>query len=110
MRNIKMNYEEKFKRFKKIINELKNVPCKDCGGTFPPEAMDFDHRRPSEKRFSVGTGYSYSIKSLMAEIAKCDIVCSNCHRTRSFGQTSQKLKLDCEIKDIKLTLGVLKNV
>jgi len=61
---------------------LKDVPCMDCGGRFPPECMDFDHVR-GEKEFAVGTATLRSREDVDAEIAKCDVICANCHRTRT---------------------------
>jgi hypothetical protein len=47
--------------------------------------MDFDHVR-DEKFASVSqlVSYGYGIASIDAEIAKCDLVCSNCHRYRTW--------------------------
>lgn len=55
----------------------------DCGGSFHPEAMDYDHRDPKTKRGSVKDMVKHSPSALMAEIAKCDLVCANCHRVRT---------------------------
>lgn len=55
----------------------------DCRGTFPPECMDFDHRPGEVKLFNVGVYKRISSQKLEVEIAKCDIVCSNCHRIRT---------------------------
>lgn len=58
-------------------------PCVDCGET-DPIVLDFDHRNPSEKVFCVTRGMArYSRETLMAELAKCDIRCANCHRRKS---------------------------
>lgn len=68
-----------------LLRDLRRVPCADCGGIFPPFVMDFDHRDPTQKRFSIAAGKSL-LKNrvvLMAEIAKCDIVCANCHAMRT---------------------------
>ncbi len=67
------------------LRELRSVLCMDCGGTFPPYVMDFDHRDPKTKPFSLAAGKSL-LKNravLEAEVAKCDIVCANCHRIRT---------------------------
>lgn len=64
------------------VDALKTGPCTDCGQTFPPECMDFDHVR-GEKFSDVGKMYDYSEELLKAEIAKCELVCANCHRTRT---------------------------
>jgi hypothetical protein len=47
--------------------------------------MDFDHRDPSQKAFRLtsGSGLLVSPVRLAAEVAKCDIVCANCHRIRT---------------------------
>ena len=68
------------------LARLKSRPCMDCGGTFPPECMDFDHRDPKTKRHSLAQMAEYSMESIMSEISKCDLVCANCHRTRTFGK------------------------
>lgn len=67
------------------ITKLKSeVACKDCGGIFPPECMDFDHVR-GKKRFSLGSSYALKLKweTVAKEIEKCDLVCANCHRIRT---------------------------
>ena len=72
----------RIERNRAIIRHLKGAPCTDCGLTFPPEAMDFDHLENKDELisklvFSVGT------KRLLAEISKCEVVCANCHRVRT---------------------------
>lgn len=59
--------------------------CKDCGYKDRPEAMDFDHVR-GEKLFSLANRHGTSIAKLTAEAAKCDVVCANCHRVRTFNR------------------------
>lgn len=70
-------------KFYRELAELKSLPCMDCGGTFPPECMDFDHVR-GDKSFDFGAGvYSFSLRRVLEEIEKCDLVCANCHRIRT---------------------------
>lgn len=66
------------------VQELKNVPCADCQERYPFYVMDFDHVR-GEKYGSVGAmlATGYAIKTIEAEIAKCEVVCANCHRERT---------------------------
>lgn len=66
----------------KWLNERKNHPCADCGEKFPPECMDFDHVR-GEKLFNVGQGAGRLWSDILDEIAKCELVCANCHRVRT---------------------------
>lgn len=70
---------------REYINTKKNAPCSDCGGTFHPEAMDFDHR-PGEKKLAnlaVLLNRAVIIEVIQAEIERCDLVCANCHRVRT---------------------------
>ncbi len=72
----------KRKRWAKLIAaDLKRVPCADCGGVFPPEAMDFDHR-PGEVKVA-NVNKITNLRQLADEIKKCDVVCANCHRVRT---------------------------
>ena len=68
-----------------MLRDLRRVPCMDCGGRFAPHQMDFDHRDPTAKSFTVTTGRAMlmSTAKLMAEVAKCDVVCAVCHRLRT---------------------------
>lgn len=71
---------------KEWVNELKNQPCVDCQKTFEPFVMDFDHRDPSTKRYVIGFMVSKRMprEAIIEEIAKCDLVCANCHRIRTY--------------------------
>ena len=64
------------------IEKIKSVPCLDCGNSYPPEAMDFDHVRGT-KKFNISTAHSKSWRVIEEEIAKCEVVCANCHRVRT---------------------------
>ena len=69
----------------------------DCNGVFAWVAMDFDHRPEETKEFAIGrmAGYSSTpdnIAKVEKEIAKCDLVCSNCHRVRTQDRVTQKRK------------------
>ena len=69
---------------REVLNSLKSVPCSDCGNSFPPYCMDFDHvPERGEKLGAVATMWSYGEETFLAEINKCDVVCSNCHRIRT---------------------------
>ncbi len=73
-------------RLKDILIAAKSVPCMDCGVRYPPYIMDFDHRDGATKLNNVGRFTLFTKKKLLAEIAKCDVVCSNCHRERTYGK------------------------
>ena len=68
---------------KEYIREAKNVPCTDCKLSYPYYVMDFDHLQ--DKVFTISKLASWkSLELVKTEIAKCEVVCSNCHRVRSF--------------------------
>jgi hypothetical protein len=46
--------------------------------------MEFDHREGEEKNAEISRLVNFSIKRIEEEISKCDLVCSNCHRERTF--------------------------
>lgn len=70
---------------REYVAEVKKAAvCADCGEKYPPCVFHFDHvpgRGP--KLFNVGNG-DYAIETVKAEIAKCDIVCANCHAIRTW--------------------------
>lgn len=70
---------------RQYVWERKKGPCADCGQTFHPVAMDFDHIR-GEKITDVSKmiAKESSLEDINLEIAKCDLVCANCHRVRTF--------------------------
>lgn len=68
---------------RELIKRLKAKPCADCGVQYPHYVMDFDHRDPAIKLFTIGPKKTCQIDRLLAEIAKCDLVCANCHRERT---------------------------
>jgi len=63
--------------------------CQDCGKTYHPYVMDFDHRPGEQKRFEISEGGSRTHTLLFAELAKCDLVCANCHRLRTWQRTRE---------------------
>lgn len=71
-----------------MINEIKDVPCMDCGEKHPSWAMDFDHRDPKLKKFTIGNAITLAVSrvALIDEMEKCDIVCALCHRYRTHGK------------------------
>jgi predicted transcriptional regulator len=71
----------------KYLQELKeSAPCADCGENYPYFMKDFDHRPDEEKLFNLSEFRSVtkSMEKIEREAQKCDIVCANCHRLRSW--------------------------
>lgn len=67
------------------IKEL--TPCADCGINYHPAQMTFDHL--GEKTASINSMTSYSEERKVAELAKCEVVCANCHALRTWNRRQQ---------------------
>ena len=68
-------------RFEYLVAFLLEHPCVDCGET-DPIVLEFDHLR--DKKFGIGNGLrDRAWQSVLDEMAKCDVVCANCHRRRT---------------------------
>lgn len=60
-------------------------PCTDCGQVFDPQVMQWDHLPGFEKLGNIsGSWTGRSEQEILAEIAKCELVCANCHAIRTF--------------------------
>lgn len=88
------------------MRELKSSqPCTDCGGWFHPAAMTFDHLPGTTKRDHVSNlVYAGYRKVLLDEIAKCELVCANCHAVRTFmREEAARRQADAGIDSAPLT-------
>ncbi len=58
--------------------------CMDCGYKEHSEALEFDHVS-GKKSFAVSRATTdVSLDKVYLEIAKCEVVCANCHRLRTW--------------------------
>ena len=67
----------------KIMRAKDNKPCADCGVRYPFYVMEFDHLDEKIANISDMPG-RFGWNKIQKEIDKCDLVCSNCHRKRTF--------------------------
>lgn len=75
---------DRFARF--LIDYLRDHPCVDCGAK-DPRILEFDHREGVEKVAAINTLLkAQAWDAMVAEIAKCDVRCANCHRRRTARQ------------------------
>ena len=79
-------YKQSVKEYVRSLKEGK--PCVDCGGVFHFAAMDFDHLPGFTKSHTVSLMASASRESVDKEVAKCELVCANCHRVRTYKRRS----------------------
>lgn len=77
-------------RQRAIIDQLKAKPCTDCGMSYLPCVMEFDHIRGS-KLFNIGKTTSRRLTDILAEIDKCELVCANCHKIREHKRRLENL-------------------
>jgi hypothetical protein len=92
--NVEILRRNRIERYAEV-DRLKSVPCTDCGCTFHYCQMDFDHVR-GEKVTEVSQATGLSLEQLLAEVAKCDVVCANCHRIRTYYKGTTRLSLGVE--------------
>jgi hypothetical protein len=61
--------------------------CVDCGYREHPAALDFDHVSGTKDRL---VSFAKSKAQALAEIEKCEVRCSNCHRIRTWERRANK--------------------
>lgn len=90
-KNQQKEFQKNWKRSKiRALQALKEgKPCTDCGIAYPHYVMQWDHL-PEHKKFkNVNRMFGYSWHRIIAEIAKCELVCANCHAARTYERSSR---------------------
>jgi predicted kinase len=61
------------------------TPCADCGAVLDPVCMDFDHLPGFTKEHNIVDMVRRRMtwSKIEVEMAKCEVVCANCHRLRT---------------------------
>lgn len=86
-------HAEKKQLARDIINNAK-TQCEVCGYNRCSEALDFHHINPADKLFEIADANTQfwkrskngiTLEDLEAEIKKCVVLCSNCHREHHAG-------------------------
>lgn len=88
-------YAAKAKQRKREIMEAislykESTPCKDCGQKLKHYQMDFDHLNSKFLNISRMVKDGYSLQRILSEIEKCELVCANCHRERTYRRAQVK--------------------
>lgn len=96
-KSYRLNNLEKFKAYQQtrlqvrgqlVWDFLKTNSCEECCES-NPVVLEFDHFR-GEKKIAVSAATSHSLKSLANEIAKCRVLCCNCHKKRTAIQLNRR--------------------
>jgi len=92
---VKTNYNTRRRKYRdgitKFIREYKeSIGCTDCGERYPYYMLDLDHI-DNNKSFTVSSYRSHTqdIEKIKAEIDKCEVVCANCHRMRTYKRSGR---------------------
>ena len=82
--------KDKRQTSRKLVIQLKTGrKCLDCQVLYPHYMLEFDHRPGEIKLGNIQSiAREGNIPKLLDEIAKCDLVCSNCHRHRTYMRTA----------------------
>ena len=65
---------------KRILIEEAGGACRLCGYDRAPAALQFHHLDPAQKSFQLSRrGATIALDAARAEVAKCVLLCANCH-------------------------------
>lgn len=76
----------RYEPLRQRVNAIKvDRGCVDCGYRACAEALEFDHLPGTEKLGAISDLVTARVPwpVMLAEIAKCEVVCANCHRVRT---------------------------
>jgi transposase-like protein len=65
-----------------VLDYLRSHSCFDCGQT-DPVVLEFDHTGEKLAAVAALVAQAASFKAVDAEIARCEVVCANCHKRRT---------------------------
>jgi transposase len=87
------------RRLKRLMVEEAGGCCQLCGYSGSLAALHFHHLDPLEKRLGISAnGLTLSLASLRTEVAKCVLLCSNCHAEVENGVTTLPVELSRRIR------------
>jgi len=69
-----------FRNIKKQSIQYLGGKCELCAYDKCNDALEFHHRIPEEKEYSISSYKSTNFEKLKLELNKCDLLCANCHR------------------------------
>jgi hypothetical protein len=86
------------RRLKRLMVHEAGGCCRICGYSGSLAALEFHHLDPLEKRVGISAnGLTLSLQALRAEVAKCVLLCSNCHAEVENGYRTLPVELGRDI-------------
>lgn len=88
--------KEVYENKKKTVSEIKkNLKCAKCGEE-REYCLDFHHIDPNEKENTIArmTSNNYRLDTVLNEIKKCIVLCSNCHREFHYFQEEDGITIE----------------
>jgi hypothetical protein len=85
-----------------VKDYLRSNPCLNCGES-DVEVLDFDHKDRLSKEDAI-SNMVHNLKptdKIFAEIAKCDVLCGNCHRHKTMHENGSWRSYYCTVLDCK---------
>jgi len=91
--------QRKRQRAKEFIAEYKKDKACQCGENHPA-CLEFHHRDEKTKESTIADAmYNWGVERIKKEVAKCDLLCANCHRKLHYEEMKHKgIKLLYEVK------------
>lgn len=76
---------ERARNFKRDCVQYKGGKCENCGYDKCNGALDFHHKDPTQKDFTIAYQKNRSINDkIKKELDKCSLLCANCHREEHY--------------------------
>lgn len=73
--------QKRRRKIRELAVAYKGGSCEKCGYNRCLEALEFHHKDPSQKDFSISSkGYTRSWQRVQQELVKCVMLCANCRR------------------------------
>jgi hypothetical protein len=95
-RNNKQQYLDRnvrsYLKRRELVRQMKSRACADCGIQYPYYVMDFDHREGETKEYELNRIERMTLRAILRETEKCDVVCANCHRVRTYNRRIKETK------------------
>lgn len=89
-------------RFRQRIDRLKEergCRCVICNRVWKPHQLAFDHLDPAQKRFNISGGKRYTWAEVLEEIAKCRLLCHNCHADVTYEEGHHYVRRDGDVDE-----------